>query len=59
MQRPNVIKSPLKITEDRDLDGQARVADANDALVFRLVAGDLEMLNAIVRELNIRATKLN
>jgi hypothetical protein len=59
MQRPNVIKFPLKITEDCDLDGHARVDDANNALVFRLVAGDLEMLNAIVRELNIRATKLN
>ena len=58
MQRPNLIKFPLQITEDRD-DSQPRVADANNAFVFRLVAGDLEMLNAIVRELNIRATKLN
>jgi hypothetical protein len=58
MQRPNLIKFPLKITEDRD-DSQTRVADANNAFVFRLVAGDLEMLNAIVRELNTRATKLN
>lgn len=58
MQRPNLIKFPLQITEDRD-DSQTRVADANNAFVFRLVAGDLEMVNAIVRELNIRATKLN
>jgi hypothetical protein len=59
MQRPNVIKFPLKITEGRDLDGHARVDDANNAFVFRLVAGDLEMLSAIVRELNARANKLN
>ena len=58
MQRPNLIKFPLQITEDPD-DSQTRVADANNAFVFRLVAGDLKMLNAIVRELNIRATKLN
>ena len=38
MQRPNLIKFPLKITEDRDLDGHARVADPNNAFVFRLVA---------------------
>jgi arsenate reductase-like glutaredoxin family protein len=59
MQHPNLIKFPLKITEDRDLEGHARVADANNAFVFRLVAGDVEMLNALLRELNIRATKLN
>jgi hypothetical protein len=56
---PNLIKFPLKISEDRDANGHARVADANNAFVFRLVAGDLEMLNVIVGELNVRASKLN
>ncbi len=57
--RPNPIKFPLKIAEDRDPDGHARVADANNAVVIRLVAGDLEILNVIVDELNARANKLN
>jgi hypothetical protein len=58
MQRPNLIRFPLKITEDRD-DSQARVVDANNAFIFRLVAGDLEMLDAILGELNARWSKLN
>jgi hypothetical protein len=55
MQRPHPIRFPLKITEDRDPDCPAGVADANDAVVIRLVVGELEMLNVIVRELNARA----
>ena len=55
MQRPHPIKFPLKITEDRDPDCHAMVTDANDAVVIRLVVGELEMLNVIVRELNARA----
>jgi hypothetical protein len=55
MQRPHPIKFPLKIIEDRDPDCHAVVADANDAVLIRLVVGEFEMLNAIVRELNARA----
>jgi hypothetical protein len=55
MQRPHPIKFPLKITEDCDPDCHAVVGDANDAVVIRLLVGDLEMLNVIVRELNARA----
>jgi hypothetical protein len=57
MLRPHPIKFPLKITEGRDPDCHAVVADANDDVVIRLVVGELEMLKVIVRELNARAAK--
>jgi hypothetical protein len=59
MQRPNPIKFPLKIVEDHDSNGHARVADADNTVVIRLVAGDLEMLDVIIRELNAKASKLH